>query len=353
MSELTTPIKVSIWSYDGCSSRTDYFLVLLGTSVAGALTGLSIAKGGALTFFGTLLLLVLLWLSVCAIARRLHDLGHSGWWSLLSLIPVLNIGLGLYLLFAPGQSHFEASSLIPDSGFRSTEPITKIQGSELETSLLPVSDVVITSRSGESEPGKQDPLEEHWAQALRECESMAVKEGLWAKAFSDSGGDEKVAKAHYIRLRATQLHAQYADLQQADQIRREQELREENEKEQLLKSNQLNLLANMSESKRAQASIPKGRCPVCAAVIPLVATQCPQCTALFTEDSSYVVKPLSNAESYEHMQAELNAELLSNDVAAHFPEPSNPKEDGASTVIHLWAYAFLVVLFIMAVFASS
>lgn len=34
--------------------------------------------------------------------RRLHDLDQSGWWSLLCLVPLLNIALALYLLFAPG-----------------------------------------------------------------------------------------------------------------------------------------------------------------------------------------------------------------------------------------------------------
>lgn len=34
--------------------------------------------------------------------RRLHDMDKSGWWYLLSFVPVLNFILGLVLLFAPG-----------------------------------------------------------------------------------------------------------------------------------------------------------------------------------------------------------------------------------------------------------
>ena len=36
-------------------------------------------------------------------ARRLHDLGKSGWWQLLSLIPIVNLAFALYLLFFKGE----------------------------------------------------------------------------------------------------------------------------------------------------------------------------------------------------------------------------------------------------------
>ena len=36
-------------------------------------------------------------------ARRLHDLGKSGWWQLLSLIPFVNLAFALYLLFFKGE----------------------------------------------------------------------------------------------------------------------------------------------------------------------------------------------------------------------------------------------------------
>lgn len=37
--------------------------------------------------------------------RRLHDLGKSGWLSLLILLPLVNLIFGLYLLFAPGEDY--------------------------------------------------------------------------------------------------------------------------------------------------------------------------------------------------------------------------------------------------------
>lgn len=35
-------------------------------------------------------------------ARRLHDLNYSGWYQLLGLVPIINIILGLFMLFKRG-----------------------------------------------------------------------------------------------------------------------------------------------------------------------------------------------------------------------------------------------------------
>lgn len=47
--------------------------------------------------------------------------------------------------------------------------------------------------------------EDLWACALREFESSERREGLWAKAFAQSGGNEAAAKAQYLRERVEQL----------------------------------------------------------------------------------------------------------------------------------------------------
>ena len=36
--------------------------------------------------------------------RRFHDLGKSGWYVLTLIIPLIDIGVILYLLFAPGTA---------------------------------------------------------------------------------------------------------------------------------------------------------------------------------------------------------------------------------------------------------
>ncbi len=49
-----------------------------------------------------ILYLAPLTISLILARRRLHDLNKSGWLSLLFIVPLINIILGLYLMFAPG-----------------------------------------------------------------------------------------------------------------------------------------------------------------------------------------------------------------------------------------------------------
>lgn len=47
--------------------------------------------------------LIFIYISIVFMIRRLHDRNHSGWLSLLMLVPVANIIFMLYLLFAKGD----------------------------------------------------------------------------------------------------------------------------------------------------------------------------------------------------------------------------------------------------------
>jgi uncharacterized membrane protein YhaH (DUF805 family) len=294
----------SIWSYEGRSSRTDYFVVLLSTSVLGAIAGTIMVKGGALGFFSGLFFAAVLWISMCASARRLHDVGHSGWWSLITLVPGANFLLGLYVLFAPGQdgdNEFGQSLLSSSAPVPRTLPLPaagtqgQIQhpvSAQVTAKVEVISQVLSATGSAETEP-----MEDFWAQALHECESSTMKAGLWAKALAEAAGDEKLAKATYIRLRATQLQVQYAQNQQALQLVRDQERQLEQERLAAQEAAAAALLAQMNEDERAKAMLPKGRCPACEAVIPLESETCPHCDALFTEDSKWKVKPLNRYEA--------------------------------------------------------
>ena len=52
--------------------------------------------------------------------------------------------------------------------------------------------------------------EELYAEALRELEHGIRRDGLWAKAFSKSGGNEEKAKAFYIEFRVQALRDELA-----------------------------------------------------------------------------------------------------------------------------------------------
>lgn len=46
--------------------------------------------------------LMIVWMGVCLYAKRCHDLDKSAWFVLTLLIPIANLVIYLYLLFAPG-----------------------------------------------------------------------------------------------------------------------------------------------------------------------------------------------------------------------------------------------------------
>jgi uncharacterized membrane protein YhaH (DUF805 family) len=81
-----------IWfSFEGRIPRKAYwmkfFLPLWGLVFAFGLIG-AIFKAELLV---TLLQVIVIWPSLAAGAKRMHDLDKSGWWQLLSLIPVLGL----------------------------------------------------------------------------------------------------------------------------------------------------------------------------------------------------------------------------------------------------------------------
>ena len=52
---------------------------------------------------------------------------------------------------------------------------------------------------------KQPTEEDHWGTALAELGGGNRQQGVWAKAFADSDGDEVRAKVAYLKARVPQL----------------------------------------------------------------------------------------------------------------------------------------------------
>ena len=95
----------------GRLGRARYFAYSMGVAALVLWAGmpilyiiLSLAKGaGALaTFLPMLLTLVIMGLTAVVAKRRLNDMNRSAWLLLLMLVPLANLGLGLWLLFGPG-----------------------------------------------------------------------------------------------------------------------------------------------------------------------------------------------------------------------------------------------------------
>lgn len=345
MSELPKAKAIRIWSFEGRSSRTEYFVVLLLTVPVGAIVGLMMGKGGALGFFGVLFFVVLLWVSMSASARRMHDIGLSGWWTLIALVPGANILFGLYALFAPGQDHDNdygpsLSSLPADAGSTLLPLDSRVQVQQPVLTQGIVNLDAITQAPVGHEPIRVEPLEEFWAQALHECESAAMKAGLWARAFADAAGDERIAKATYIRLRAAQLQEKYAQQQQDLHLARDQALQAEEDRKKVQEAEIAEVLAKMSEAKRVEALIPKGMCPACSEVIPLDSDQCPKCTALFTEDSNWKIKPLSKYEAI--------AQKAVDDAVLYEIQTKEEKESNNTLQLTILAVVFIVCVMAIA-----
>lgn len=126
-----------------------------------------------------------------------------------------------------------------------------------------------------------EPTEEFWATALSEFEGTIRRPGLWARAFADAQGNEAVAKATYLRDRASEL-AHGDRLRLAEEERQAKQLEREAE------------LDRLSTEQRAYTLLPKGRCPntYCHYVMPLSETSCSKCDATFGVKGGWNLIPI-------------------------------------------------------------
>jgi len=86
-------IKKHYVDFAGCATRKQYWLYVLFnfllSIILSLLSGMDSAIG---TLFNTVYILISLGLFLPSLAiavRRLHDTGRSGWWMLLTLLPIL------------------------------------------------------------------------------------------------------------------------------------------------------------------------------------------------------------------------------------------------------------------------
>ena len=108
MNEFLNVIKNHYMDFQGRAPRRSfwmfvlfYILALLATSIIDYATGMTFGgidgeQNGVLT---TLLTLALFLPMLSLYVRRLHDLGHSGWWVLLGFVPIVNLLMLIYMAF--------------------------------------------------------------------------------------------------------------------------------------------------------------------------------------------------------------------------------------------------------------
>lgn len=96
--------------FDGRAQRQEfwyfmlfYLLIYIALSVVDQVTGTFNMQTGTGLFSGIYTLAMLV-PSLAVGARRLHDTGRSGWWQLLSLIPVLGVLVLIFFFAQDSQS---------------------------------------------------------------------------------------------------------------------------------------------------------------------------------------------------------------------------------------------------------
>lgn len=136
-----------------------------------------------------------------------------------------------------------------------------------------------TQAAGRSEVQTPED-EELWAEAMCEAESANRRQGLWAKCFAEARGVDPAAKAAYMVVRVAEMRAELLAERQALEARHRA-----NEEQQRL--------AMLDEAQRTYELLPKGTCPNCDALIPVVSAECPKCRALFGPGSAWKVTPLT------------------------------------------------------------
>lgn len=100
------------FSLQGRISRSDFWLKFwlpyLGLGIvaifADVLTGTYNAEAGVGIVSGAFFLLSF-WATIAVSVKRLHDRGKSGWFYLLSFIPLVNIWIAVEILFLSGEKN--------------------------------------------------------------------------------------------------------------------------------------------------------------------------------------------------------------------------------------------------------
>ena len=118
----------------GRFSRSEFATVFLAAQAISLVMGAAVGVGQAYEDPPLLLLPLALafvpWLlfaiplTICASIRRLHDLGRSGWFILLFVVPLVGFVLLLYLLFERGQETKAAGPEVPRQPGEPLEPAT-------------------------------------------------------------------------------------------------------------------------------------------------------------------------------------------------------------------------------------
>lgn len=103
---VTTCLTTKYYAFTGRARRSEFWWFQLAVTVAANLTLL--LPGSASDLVTALLTLAFLVPSTAVAVRRLHDVGRSGWWLLVILVPVLGVIALIVWWASPGEDRTNA-----------------------------------------------------------------------------------------------------------------------------------------------------------------------------------------------------------------------------------------------------
>mgnify|MGYP003304231027 CR=1 FL=1 len=95
-------------NFSGRARRSEYWYFALANMIFGAVTGLMSVEIPEVMYLVWIAGVALLIPSLAVCVRRLHDIGKSGWWYLLVLIPLVNLVLIYFFILdsQPGVNQY-------------------------------------------------------------------------------------------------------------------------------------------------------------------------------------------------------------------------------------------------------
>ncbi len=111
-------LRQTFLSFDGRIGRLRYAVLALLVPVSVFIVGVVVQNlilvlveavageeaGAAIETLASIAILVLIvWIGIAAAVRRLHDLGHSGRWALILIVPLVGFVVQIALLFGAGK----------------------------------------------------------------------------------------------------------------------------------------------------------------------------------------------------------------------------------------------------------
>ncbi|MBR1692373.1 MAG: DUF805 domain-containing protein [Lachnospiraceae bacterium] len=88
--------------FSGRARRREYWMFVLANAIITMILGF-IVRATHITAISTIYSLAILLPSLAVAVRRLHDMGKSGWWYLICLVPVAGIFILIYFLCQDSQ----------------------------------------------------------------------------------------------------------------------------------------------------------------------------------------------------------------------------------------------------------